>query len=202
MRKLIILIVLAVAALTGCSQTEGEPTAQPSTTTETDPTELPPAEPKGTRSEAPPLGTGAPAPEPVDTPEPEQPLYGKFGGVGFTFDDGVIITVGAVETFEPAEYAFVTGQFETYILFDVTVTNGADVPFDPSGIYATLASGGTEGEAVYDSDAGLEGQPMTTVLPGKSVTWTEGWGVADPADLTFQIAPGFEYEEALFVGGL
>lgn len=184
--------------LAGCSQKEGEPTAQP-------PAES--SEPKGTREEAPPLGTGAPEePDPVvETEEPApppQPEYGQFGGVGYTFEGGVEVTVSAPAAFEPSEYAFTTTEFPSYLRFDVTVTNGSTEPFDPMAIYATLSSGGVEGEAVFDSDNGLGGTPQTTVLPGKSITWSEGWGVADPADLTYEIALGFEYEPGLFVGGV
>jgi hypothetical protein len=192
MRKLIITAVLAVAILTGCSQTEGEPTAEPSLTTETDPTQLPPAEDKGTVTDE---------PEPTPTPTPEQPEYGEFGGAGFTYDDGITLTITAPEAFEPSEYAFTGTDWPAYIRFDITLTNGTDAPFDPAGAYGTISSGGQEGEAVFDTDNGLNGTPTTPVLPGKSITWSEGYGVADPADLTFQVAPGFEHEAALFVLG-
>lgn len=195
MRKLLILIALAVAILTGCTQTDGEPTT--TATTETDPTRIPPpsSEPK-----VPPPTTEAP--EPAEEPEaPPQPEYGEFGGAGFTYDDGITLTITAPEAFTPSEYAFTGTDWPAYIRFDITLTNGTDVPFDPAGAYGTLSSGGQEGEAVFDTDNGLDGTPMTPVLPGKSITWSEGYGVADPADLTFQVAPGFEHEPALFVLG-
>jgi hypothetical protein len=193
----IIALILAAVALAGCSGTEGSPTAQPTTAaTETDPTQLPPAEEKGTLTEEPEPVKPTPTPEP-----PPQPEYGEFGGAGFTYDDGITLTITAPEAFTPSEYAYTGTEWPEYIRFDITLTNGTGAPFDPSGIYGTLASGGGEAEAVFDTDNGLEGSPVTAVLPGKSVTWSEGYGVADPADLTFQIAPSFEHEAALFVLG-
>jgi putative VirB-like lipoprotein len=194
MRKILILIALAVAALTGCSTTEGEPTAQQPSASKVarGPLEAPADEPTDAQ----------PEPEPVEepTPTPERPQYGEFGGVGFTYEDGIVVTVSVAEAFEPSEWA-VSATYDTYVRFDVTLTNGTDVPFDPSGVFSTLASGGREGEAIFDTESGLEGQPMTPVLPGGSVTWTEGYGVADPADLTLQVTPSFEHDAGLFVLG-
>ena len=42
------------------------------------------------------------------------------------------------------------------------------------------------------------GSPSTVILPGQSVTWKEAWSVADPNSLTMQIAPSWDYENAVF----
>lgn len=191
MSKIILLAMLALVLVTGCSQTEGRTS---NTSTDASPVEASPT-------------TEATTPAPViDTPEPtptpERPAYGEFGGVGFTYDNGITITLSAPAAYEPSDSAFAEGDFDAYVSFDVTITNDSVDPFDPSGLYATMSSGGREAVQSFDSELGLAGQPQTQVLPGRSVTWSEGWGVADPADLTYQIAPSFEYEAALFVGGM
>jgi hypothetical protein len=66
-------------------------------------------------------------------------------------------------------------------------------------VYLTASSAGTEADQVFDTQGGLDGGPMTAVLPGQSVTFPAGFGVNDPADLLVQVAPGaFEYDDALF----
>jgi len=36
------------------------------------------------------------------------------------------------------------------------------------------------------------------LLPGKSVTWKEGYAVINPADITAEITPGMAYDSAIF----
>jgi hypothetical protein len=36
------------------------------------------------------------------------------------------------------------------------------------------------------------------VLPGRLISFPVGFGVRDPKDLLLEVAPGFDYESALF----
>ncbi|SDU78945.1 hypothetical protein [Jiangella alkaliphila] len=104
-----------------------------------------------------------------------------------------------MEEFVPTEFAAFE-EAPAYVRFTVTITNGTGQPFDPSTTFVTVSSGGAEASAVFDE--GLEGAPLTPVLPGESVSWMEGFAVTDPADLVCQVTPSFDHLGELFVGGL
>lgn len=154
--------------------------------------------------------TSAVVPEDEETPtEEESPVEEDLAaevpsavapfGEAVVYEDGLEVSVSAPVPFTPSEWAAGGEDYPSHVLVDVTITNGTDAPFEPTLVYLTASSAGTEGDQVFDSDNGLEGGPMTSVLPGQSVTFTAGFGVTDPADVLVQVAPGmFEYDDALF----
>ena len=184
MRRAVLLLGLALAA---CATTEGEPGA------ETRGTNTP------TATETAPSPTAEPEPEPE---VPSVPSVLPFGDT-FTYEDGLVLTVGPPEPFEPTEYAVVEGA-KAYVVFEVRVVNGTDAPFDPSATYATVQSGNQEATEIFDSGEPnhLEGPPQTSLLPGREAVWRAGFGVADPADIVLEITPSFEHESAIFQGGV
>ncbi len=110
--------------------------------------------------------------------------------------DGLEVTVSPPESFTPGRYSAGGEGSPEHVRFEVTLKNGTDEAFDPSMLYATVTSGGVEGEEIFDD--GLEGAPMTTVLPGKSVTYPVGFGVEDSSDVLMEIELDWVGETAIF----
>lgn len=122
----------------------------------------------------------------AEPPTGEVNAMPKFGDT-VTYPDGLKITVKDLGEFEPSETS-AGNEGGTPHKIEITVENGSDNPVDPNLLHATASSGGKESNQIFDSEAGLNGVPTTTVLPGKSVTWVEGYAFADPDDVTFQIS--------------
>ena len=108
------------------------------------------------------------------------------------------ITVSAPTSFEPSDSAFPAEDAAAHVLFEVTIANGSEEPYEPL-LISSLQSGSAEAAEVFDTANGLDGPPTTTVLPGREVTFNIGFGVADPEDLVLQLTPGFLYDEAIYV---
>ena len=186
MRKVLALIAL-VLALGACATEEGAPGAvvSPETAEETTPVEEAQPEPTG----------------PEETPEPEQE-YGAFGeDSGYTWGNGLAVFLTGLEEFTPSEYA-AFDDAPHYVRFTITLVNDTDEPWDPIEFYESVQSGNAEGSAVFDSEQGLNGIPETPVLPGREVKWDVGYGVTEPADLVVEVSPGWDYDPAIFLGGL
>lgn len=137
------------------------------------------------------------APPPAPSPVQE---YAAFGDA-FTYSDGIELTVSEPREFAPTEYA--AGADNPFnIVFDVTLINNSSESFETMAS-TEVTSGGRAGSRIFDSgnpdlpDNGLSGVG-TTVLPGQSITWAEGWSVLDPADLTLVVAPSFLHDDAIF----
>ena len=137
--------------------------------------------------------------EPADTPEPEPlPDYGNFTDLNaMTYDDGLGLQVDSLEEFTPSEFA-AYDEAPAYLRFTMTITNETGAEFDPSLFTTTAQSGGREASEIFDSESGLEGAPMTTILPGGSVEFAIGYSVEDPADFVLEVSPSFDHESTIF----
>jgi hypothetical protein len=136
--------------------------------------------------------------EPTEEPT-EEPVQGPVAfGQAFTYSDGLSVTVGPPTPYQPSDTSAGAEGAAAVVSFDVTIVNGTPKPYDPAGVYITMQSANTEATEVYDSENGLNGSPSTTLLPGREAKYRVGYGVADPADLVMEVAPGFEYEAAIF----
>lgn len=134
----------------------------------------------------------AAAPSSDPAPADENAAFGD----AITYSDGVSISVSAPAEFTPSQYAAGADQAHN-VVFNITITNGSDTNLEPA-VYTRVSSGGVEANSVFDTDKGLVGGPTTVVLPGKTVTWKEGYSIADPADIVLQIAPSFDYDDSIF----
>lgn len=139
-----------------------------------------------------------PTSEPEPAPEPDDMILAF--GEAMTWEDGVSLSVSAPGAFTAGEYAAGVVPGQAQIVFTIVITNGSSEVLDPLA-YGTLSSGGQEASAIFDSgnpagDIGMS--PTTAILPGQTVQWLEAYSVVDPASLTFQIAPSFAYEDAIF----
>lgn len=153
-----------------------------------------------------PKASAATVEEDTVTAEVEPPaideLVKQFGDV-VTYKDGVSISVSAPTPFTPSNLDyFPLAEGETAVILKVVLTNNSDKPFEPSAL-AQANSGGKP--ATYLSDyanpeyGNVGGFPTTSILPGQTLEWFVGFGVADPADITLEISPTpFEYDNAIF----
>lgn len=151
-----------------------------------------------TEKPAPEASVAAPVVE--ETPEPpvENPLIQPLGGV-VTYTDGVSISVSTPADFVPTEYAAGADQAHQ-VVFTLVLTNGSTAPLDPYA-YPTVSSGGAEATQIIDMDnpvGEVNFGPDTVVLPGQTVQWLQAYSIADPTKITVGVAPGLEYEDAIF----
>ena len=144
----------------------------------------------------------AEAPDDLDE-SASQPAPDALGALSFgetnVWENGVQLSVSAPEPYTPSEAA-VGADLPDNLVFTITIRNNSSEHLEPSP-FPQLSSGGQEAGQIFDVMA--DGQsvsvpPTTVVLPGQSVSWRAAWSVADPNALTMQVAPNFEYEDAIF----
>jgi hypothetical protein len=188
-RRTIVLSVLALLALTGCS-TEVRGSASPADVV------------------APPTGDGTTEDDGSDDGTPDDGTddgtedagsgTAAFGDT-LSYDNGLEVTVSAPQPYTPSESAYIDGPTPAaFVAFDVTVVNGTGEDYDPIELFLTLQSGTTEEAQVFDTANGLDGTPYQTLLAGRSVAFTVGFGATDPADLVMEVTPGFDYEPVVY----
>ncbi|MGY1666989.1 hypothetical protein [Geodermatophilus sp. SYSU D00696] len=139
--------------------------------------------------------------EPSDATSEEPPsaaVNPRFGQT-YTYENGLAVTVAPPQPYTPSDSAAVGEPAPpSFVVFDVTVANGTQANYDPATFMATMQSGTTEGQQVYDSANGIGGTPSTTLLPGRESTFRLAFGATHPNDLVLEVTPGFDYESAIF----
>ncbi|NLU64905.1 hypothetical protein HCA61_21955 [Rhodococcus sp. HNM0563] len=161
-----------MATLTACSQTDGEST--------------------------PDAGTGVNRPDAASTATTsDEPATAKFGQ-GFTFRNGLAVTVGMPEPFAPSGTAAGFNPGDQAITFTITIVNGSPENYDPALFTTTLQSGNREASKIYDSASNIGETPTTVILPGRESEFQVAYSVTDPTDLVMEVSPGFEYRDAIF----
>lgn len=111
---------------------------------------------------------------------------------------GLSLSVSTPTEYNPSESSAGGDTFDAAVTFEVTIENTGETPYDPSLFYSTLASGGVEGEEIFDSANGLNGSPSTPILPGASITFPVGYGLSDPSDITLQTTIDFDAAPVLW----
>jgi hypothetical protein len=138
-----------------------------------------------------------------DPASSEQSTTGAFGQK-ITWPDGVAVSVSKPEPYKPSSSAATGPGAARFVSMKVTMTNGSAKDLSASGIVLSATANGSPAEQVYDSAKGLNSSPSSTVLPGKSVTFTVAFGLSskDPADIQVELQPGFGvgYQPAIFTG--
>jgi len=150
-----------------------------------------------------PAASAAPMPtaEEPEASEPEaSPLIKSFGEV-VTYEDGVSISVSMVGEFTPTPYAAGVTAGKIPTVFLIVVTNNSKQAIKPY-TFALANSGGMPAEGISDIGNEEYGElgfdPTGTILPGQTLQWYTAFSLADPLDVTMEISPGFEYEDAIF----
>ncbi len=119
-------------------------------------------------------------------------------GQTYTYQNGLAVTVGTPQPYTPSSSASI-GQPAppALVAFDVTIVNGAQANYDPSQFSASMQSGNTEQQRVFDSANGIT-LAMTPILPGRESAFTIVFGATNPDDLVLQVRPGYEYTPVIF----
>jgi hypothetical protein len=116
----------------------------------------------------------------------------------------VAVTVSQPKAYRPSSSAATSQTAARYVSMTVTLTNGSDKNLESSGTSLAATANGTPADQVFDSAKNIGGTPMSTVLPGKSITYTVAFGLPtkDKADLQVEMRPGFGlgYQPAIFTG--
>ncbi|GAA1984379.1 hypothetical protein GCM10009718_22190 [Isoptericola halotolerans] len=115
----------------------------------------------------------------------------------FTYDDGLAITVSGPEEFTPGEYAVGADGEGTPMIFEISVDNGTDEVFEPSLLFPVVVSAGSESGLVYDD--GVDTFASSSIQPGKVLSYTTAFMVADVDDVQLELEPGFMTYETLVV---
>ncbi len=114
------------------------------------------------------------------------------------------MTVSELEAYRPSSSAATSRTAARYVSMTVTLTNGSDKNVEATGTTLVATAGGAPAEQVFDSAKGVLGSPTSTVLPGKSVTYTVAFGMLtkEQTDLQVEVRPGFGfgYQPAIFTG--
>ncbi|WP_406709325.1 hypothetical protein QEV61_04535 [Trueperella pyogenes] len=115
-----------------------------------------------------------------------------------TYPDGIKVTVKDLGEFTPSQTAAGVGEGIAH-KFEITLENGSSKNLDPNLFHVTAASGGKQSTKIFDSANGIEMEPTTTVLPGKSITWAEAYSFVDPADVTVEVSTlDFDHDNIIF----
>ena len=142
------------------------------------------------------------APQPGAAPA-ETPTDGvqvaAFGGTS-SWETGVEVTVSAPEAFRPSQYAFGADRARN-VSFEINVENGSDAPLELATMMIQASFNGQPIEQIFDTTKDIGGTPATSVLPGKSATFTVGYSLdKDPGELQLEIRPGFLADRSYFAG--
>jgi hypothetical protein len=137
---------------------------------------------------------------PTPTTPPKSKVIISSWGQEFAYDNGLAVVISQPVAYIPSEYAAVAGDSVAFARFDVTVTNKTEEAFEPSMFQVDGTSDGKPMQSVFDTENGLNGPPSAAVLPGKSVTFSVGFGLANPADITLDVRPGLRYVSTYWQG--
>lgn len=140
-----------------------------------------------------------PSPPPTEEQVEETP-HSVALGQSYTYDSGLTVTVAQVATGVADEYDYSLPAGTEYPIYEFTITNGADVPFDPAMAMATVNYGDQGLPAESKSSYG-DGTTYTftgVVLPGKSSSIRTGYAVPAGESVVITFAPDLESAPAVF----
>ncbi|MBO1759331.1 MULTISPECIES: DUF4352 domain-containing protein [unclassified Dermacoccus] len=111
-------------------------------------------------------------------------------GSTFTWDDGVAITISKPQPFQPSPYAASDTKFKKFVIVDVTLKNGSKEPYNAMTLTTTATSGDKQSDGAFDTEKGVD-LPTADILPGKTLTWKQAYGVDATGDLVIAVENGF-----------
>ena len=124
-------------------------------------------------------------------------------GGSVTFSNAVVVGTSPAVAYKPSEYA--SGKGARAFSTTIKVTNNSQEQYKPgSDVYTTASAGGRECDRIFDSAKGVESEPSTPVLPGRSVSWKAAWGCDAPAGSEIVLAAKADLvgDSATFTGKL
>ena len=140
--------------------------------------------------------------EPADAEEVEAPTGMEMLAFGDRAELDGIMAVTLGEPFpvemDPTTWNF-DPSFDLFLGFPITVENIGAEPVDTAGMMVTVLTGERAAETFLDSDK-IQGDPYATVLPGKTVTFTNGYAVGAGEELVVEVQY-FMGEDSVFYQG-
>ncbi|MFJ1995295.1 DUF4352 domain-containing protein [Streptomyces asiaticus] len=182
---LAVVATLAALALTGCSTDSGN-TAKRIVES---------AEPTATGDGADPSTphTDVPADEPTDDSTDALGLDDTAA-----YEGGVEISLSKFTRGTSSEWA--APENTPYVKFSITFENKGKETADLNTVSLSCQRAEAPGEEIFDSEHGLDGLPMTHLLPGRSVTSPVACSLpADETYLQVEVSPGLA-DTAVFSG--
>ncbi|MFG3106974.1 hypothetical protein [Streptomyces tendae] len=118
-----------------------------------------------------------------------------------TYESDVEVSLSGFERTVSSEYAM--PEKTPYARFTVKVKNSGSKTLDTTLLTVNCSYGkdGRSSESVFDSDTGLDGNPQTKLLAGRSISVP--WGCELPKGeklIQIEVAPDFDSETAIFTG--
>ena len=98
-------------------------------------------------------------------------------GTTTRFMDGILITCGPPAAFVRSSYGVGGEGMPLFRRVRCTLTNTGSAAYDPTLVVGSMSAGGAEGSRVFQSGLTSLTSP---ILPGRSVSWTMGWGITAP----------------------
>lgn len=160
--------VLLVVVLAGCSGVTNTPAESPPAVSES--------------------ASVAPSPSESVSEEAEPSELTKPFGSTFTWDDGVAITVSKPKAYKPDEFAAIIDDSKSFVIVSVTVKNGSEEAVESISLNLRATTGEREAGSVFDDTSTL---PTVKVLPGKSLKWSQAFGVDKGAPFVLTVDYGF-----------
>lgn len=121
-------------------------------------------------------------------------------GDTMSWDDGVSITVTGPELFTPSEFAGGVEEGMEYVYFTYVLANNSDETLDPD-VMLLVASDGERSEDIFDEIENVGNTdfwPSEAIESGESVTWITAHNVKNSKDVSVQVGPGYDYDDAIF----
>lgn len=137
--------------------------------------------------------------------------FSTMGGFGadhaVRYPDGLLISVNAVDKFQPSSTAFGTKPNTQAVAFTIQITNGTPDTVDAGLATVTLATGdtGSQADNIYDDPSGVGGF-AGDIPPGRSLTTKVGFNVPQPELLKMRLGvtppDKSDHGDAIFEGGM
>jgi hypothetical protein len=122
-----------------------------------------------------------------------------FGGTS-SWETGVQVTVQQPKAFRPSSTAAGADRARA-VSFEVNVTNGSDAPLELATMTIQASFNGQPIDQIFDSAKDIGGTPSTSVLPGKSATFSVAYSLdKEPGELQLEVRPGFIADQSYFSG--
>lgn len=127
------------------------------------------------------------------------PAVAAFGAT-HRWETGVEVTVSSPKPYRPSSSAAGADRARA-VSFEVQVKNGSQAPVELATVMIQASYNGQPVTQIYDSAKNMMGAPTTSVLPGKTSTFTVAFPVdKEQGELQLEVTPGFSADRAYFTG--
>ncbi|MFJ9019460.1 hypothetical protein ACIRPU_05655 [Streptomyces sp. NPDC102259] len=141
----------------------------------------------------------------AETDADDEPAAEETEGGAYTLSDTVVyendVEISLSKFARGVSHDYASPENTPYVKFTIKVVNSSKNTFDATSMTVNCAYGdqGKEGEAIFDD--GLDGTPDTSILAGRSLSFS--WGCELPKSagyLQVEVAPDFDSETTIFAG--